>query len=184
MAGRLYLTGYWTRDIPASEWISFAPPEGRCQVLMPGTPETTRAVAHGRAVVDSRAFRVIRWKSGLILPSKGTVFRLIWSDRDAAITGKLSFDDVIGADLDYVLDEVDGIVAGQSDLVLDGHPAREMQIHRAGGGTMVVRFYLVRGHPHDRLYILLVAGTHLYPGEGDCARFLDSFRLLGMGTGK
>jgi hypothetical protein len=178
MAAYFYQTGWWRTEIPLKEWAVFSPPDGRCQVLMPGTPEPGEAAVHGEGVVSARRFRVVHRKPGpFFLPDRGTVFLLTYSDRKAQVSSQLSFEAICRPEIDYLLEASEGVILAQTDMVLAGHPGREVEFKPAGGGKILVRLYLVRGREHDRLYLLFVAGTHVRPGQGDAARFLDSFQI-------
>ena len=90
---------------------------------------------------------------------------------------KASFADLYKAERDYIVRSVHAKLAEERDLTLDDNPGKEFQVAYSRGGTLIGRIYLVQGKPNDRLYILLVAGSRVKAGQGDAAKFLDSFQL-------
>jgi len=167
--GYSYLAGWWGQDIPASAWVEFAPPGGRCQVLMPGAPVASDPVLLGEGTVSAQKYTVERKNTA--------AFTLTWADRRAEVSGKLSFNDIYGEISRYLLDTTSGWIQDETDIIVNGQPGKELRILPSEGGTLIARVFLVRGAPHDRVYVLLVAGPRLQPGQGDAARFLDSFKI-------
>jgi hypothetical protein len=165
-----WLGGYWTREIPDSAWVEFTPPDGRCRVLMPGLPDAEAAAVNVPGLVSAQKFTVSREEGG-------ASFLLTCSEHAASVTGKESFDDLYGPLRDYILGKVQGSLRQERDIALGGERGREFQVALTKGGLMVGRVYLIRGQPHDRLYILVAGGRYFQPGQGDAAKFFNSFKL-------
>jgi hypothetical protein len=164
------MKGWWGRGIPRSAWTQFAPPDGRWQILLPGTPEVAPAAVHGDGVVTGHRYLVRR-------DDEIAAFFAIVSDRDAKVTGKQSFDQLYGPVREYILGFKDGEVIWETDVMHGSHAGRELQVQLTDGGILIARVFLVRGQPHDRLYILVAVGAWLEPGKGDAAKFFDSFKI-------
>jgi hypothetical protein len=170
-----WVAGWWGRGIPASAWVEFRPPEGRCQILMPGTPKAEPALWNGPGIVRAQKFKVVR-------KDEEAAFLLTYSDWSAAVTGKKSFQDLYTPERDYLLEleeAKEAKVVAENDITLNGHAGKELQIELKEGGRLLARVYLVRGQPYDRLYILVAIGSRLQPGQGDAAKFFDSFKIDG-----
>ena len=52
---------YGNGDIPDSSWKKFKPPDGKCEVSLPGEPEAEEIPAEGFAVLGGKRFVVNRW---------------------------------------------------------------------------------------------------------------------------
>jgi hypothetical protein len=165
-----YMKGWWGRGIPGSAWAFFTPPDSRCQLLLPGVPEETSAPAHGIGFISGRGYQVIR-------PDENASFVLFIIERDAKVTGGQSFEQLYGPERDAILRLKDGDVIDEPDVMLGSHAGKELQIRLAEGGVLLARVFLVRGQPHDRLYVLVAVGAWLQPGKGDAARFFGSFKI-------
>ncbi len=166
-----YNKGWWGHGIPSSAWTMFAPPDGRCQIMMPGSPTSSPAAVHGDGIISGQRYMVER-------TAEDAVFFLIISDRDAKVTAGKSFQELYGPVHNYILGyHPDGQVLSEEDISLGEHSGKEMQMRLATGDILVARVFLVRGKPFDRLYILIAAGPWTDPRRGDPAKFFDSFKL-------
>jgi hypothetical protein len=165
-----WLAGYWTREIPESAWVEFTPPDGRCRVLMPGLPDAEAAAVNVPGLVNAQKFTVFREEGG-------ASFLLTCSEHTATVTGKESFENLYGPLRDYILGKVEGSLTQEQDIVLNGQRGKEFQVALTKGGLMIGRVYLIRGQPHDRLYILVAGGKYFQPDQGDAAKFFNSFKL-------
>jgi hypothetical protein len=164
------MAGWWGRSVPASAWETFVPPEGRCQLLMPGTPKAEVVSVDRAGLKNAQRYEVIR-------KDEGAVFLLIIADRDAKETSRKSFPELYVPVREYILAIQDGEVIWEDDIMMGPHAGKELQVRPAEGGLLLARVYLVRGRPFDRLYILVTAGAWLQPGKGDAAKFFESFKL-------
>ena len=168
-----YLAGWWGNEIPESAWAPFAPPGGRCQVLMPGEPAepvNAEPTMLGKGVVSAQKYTVKR-------KSEGAAFTLTWQDRQAEISGKMSFADIYDEVRRYLLDETSGWIQDENEIPVNGEPCKELRILTSDGGTVIARVFVVRGAPHDRVYVLLAADARVPPRPADAAKFLDSFKI-------
>jgi DNA-directed RNA polymerase subunit RPC12/RpoP len=165
-----HMKGWWGQGIPRSAWALFTPPDGRCEILMPGTPEVTPARVHGEGIVTGQRYVVKR-------EAELAAFLLIVSDRDATVTGTQSFDQLYAPVREYILSIQDGEVIWEDDIMHGSHAGKELQIKPAEGGLLIARVYLVRGQPHDRLYILVAVGPWTDSRKGDAAKFFGSFKI-------
>lgn len=165
-----WLAGYGDREIPESAWVEFTPPDGRCRVLMPGLPDADVATVSAPGLVSGQKFTVFRDEGG-------ASFMLTCSEHSAEITGRKTFDKLYPPLRDHMLDKVEGSLTQESDVVFNGQLGKEFQVALTKGGLLIGRVYLVRGQAHDRFYILLGGGKHFQPGQGDAAKFFNSFKL-------
>jgi predicted Zn finger-like uncharacterized protein len=166
-----WMAGFWGNTIPESDWAAFTPPDRSCEIWMPGTPVPKPGWGvPGEGKVAGQLFSVLRKK-------EGAVFELTISDRDAQVTGKLSFNDFYLPVRDFIVKEKDGTVVKETDLSLNGVPGKELHVEPAEGGFLAFRFFLVRGKPHDRLYILMVGLGNEKIGADHAAKFFDSFKI-------
>jgi hypothetical protein len=165
----------WSTDIPEAEWIEFAPPGGGCRVLLPGEPETVEDSEHDRAYRVVREVQTRGW-TGIPTGEIKKGFFLQWRDRPA---GGDSLASLYASQRDEVIARIRGRLVSEQDLARPGLAGKEFVIapSQEEEGLMIGRFYLVRQPGQDRTYLLLAAGPRLQPGQGDAARFLDSFQL-------
>jgi hypothetical protein len=157
-------------DIPESAWQPFVLPNGGGQLLLPGEPTSEAVTGRGPGVIAAQRFEVIRAEEDVL-------FLLLRTDRAADVTQSLTFAEFYAPERDYLLDKAPGRVVQESDLTLNGHPGKELQVELQAKGMMIARTYLVRGQPRDRGYVLVAIGRRLQPGKGDAARFFDSFKI-------
>jgi hypothetical protein len=165
-----YNKGWWGHSIPDSAWQVFTPPEGRCQILMPGEPESTPATVQGEGIISGRRYQTVRHR-------EDAVFALIISDRDAKITAGKSFEEIYVPIHNSLLAYGEGQVLSQEAIRHDGHEGKELQIRLANGELLVTRVILIRGQPYDRIYILIAVGHWSDSQRGDPAKFFNSFKI-------
>ncbi|MBL8798925.1 MAG: hypothetical protein JNM56_33885 [Planctomycetia bacterium] len=164
------LFGFGSRAIPAADWQPFALPGGGVRLQFPGTPSDEEATRHGPGVVAARRFEVVRTDADAL-------FLLVRTDREADATRNLTFAELYAPERAYLLGKAPGQVVRETDLTLNGHPGKELEVELQAGGRMFARTFLVRGQPHDRTYLLVAIGHELQAGAGDAARFFDSFQI-------
>jgi hypothetical protein len=165
-----YSKGWWGHSIPDSAWKLFTPPDGRCQLLMPGDPEATPASVEGDGIIRGQRYQTVRNR-------EDAIFALIISDRDARVTAGKSFQEIYVPIHNSLLGYGEGEMLWEDDIKLDGLEGKELHISLSKGGMLVARVVLVRGQPYDRVYILLAVGPWTDPRSGDPAKFFDSFKI-------
>src|SRR5262249_12468283 len=104
-------------------------------------------------------------------------FLLLYSERPARTTPKRDFGDLYAAERDHVLSSVKGRVTKEIDCTASGQKGREFQVELDSGGNLIGQVYMVKGNTVDRLYVLVVAGASVKPGEGAAAKYLGSFEI-------
>ena len=86
----------------------------------------------------------------------------------------ISADSAIVANRDAILRQVEGKILDEADVVLGGHPARNIRIQAADESLMQVQSTQVG----QRLYSLMAAGApYLFDDNPELLRFFSSFRL-------
>lgn len=157
-------------DVPASEWKQFVPPEGRCQVQLPGVPSSLRTTADSLGGANSQHFVLLRKDDDI-------AFKLSFWDRSAAEREKVPFQDLCTKIEHRLRDEVSGIVVKRSDVLLDGHAGKEWHIEPEKGGTLIARVYAANGPAGERIYVLLVGAGRLRLVSGSVSKFFGSFQI-------
>ena len=169
------LRWYLPADIPEHEWETFTLKDDRCQISMPGSPESV-PVMPGRGASETKKFSVGRMNDrGMFGPLLGRVeagFSLAVSLNEPTAT----FEQLYAAERDSVVRRVNGTLLSEEPITLNGIPGREFQVKFANG-MVIARFYRLQAQPNSRSYLVVAGGTHLRPGAGDAARFLDSFKI-------
>jgi len=164
---------YGNREIPPAAWIEFAPPMGGCLVRLPDEPVAEEFATRRLGARSAQQFTVLR-KSPLLRRGLAGYVVLV-SERAAEVNGRrLTFDDYYEDERYRLLERLDGIPVREKALTLAGHAGKELQIDLGDGTFVVVRVYLAE----QRLYVLLAGGPLVQPGQGDAARFFESFRIL------
>lgn len=168
----VYFAAFASREIPAAEWKPFTPPNGRCQVLMPGTPKPEPLPIDGLGVVAAQKHMVERkWEDA--------VFVVSYLDMNQVVLANTTFETLYVAERDNMLKTTNGRLGKETEISLAGYRGKEFQASVKGGGTIIMRMYLVPGPGRDRIYILMAGGSRMKPGKGDAAKFFDSFKLTG-----
>jgi hypothetical protein len=164
--------GFWSLDIPESEWLEFAPPGAGCRVLLPGQPRETRSESGALTSYKYSVEREItkRGYTGVPVGALMKAFTLEWTDRS---TVQAAFDRVYASARDSIIRECGGTLISERDVKLGPNTGKEFVIEPNVEGIVIGRFFLI----DDRSYVLLAFGAQLTPGAGDAARFLESFQL-------
>jgi WD40 repeat protein len=150
-------------------WTNFESPEGRFAVALPGQPEAkTVAAPNG---VQVKLFAVERKR-------EKELFLVLYYDRPDAqqLPGS---DAVLDAEKDDIIDKVkDRKGARSKQITLGGrYPGREGHVDTQGDDVVLFRLYYVKG----RLYTLWARAARARLDDGSLAKFLDSFKLAGLG---
>lgn len=155
------------KTIPDAEWQAFAPPNGDCTILMPGTP-IPQALNMGG--INLTQYQVER--------NKGNVFFMMAVyDLPLNVLRPNLLQNVVNVTRDHVATQTNGKVTSETTIALGNMMGREFQMKIAGQGTLISRFYLGKiGNTH-RIYTVSVGGDPIQPNKGDAVRFFDSFRV-------
>jgi hypothetical protein len=166
----IYYAPHKGREIPDPEWLPFTPARGGFTVLMPGAPADKSSVTNGVSVTK---FEVQHGGTN-------KVFSVGYLDLDPKKLPPNSLEVLTNAERDKIAGEMSGRVTGETAVAVGDVPGREFRIEAPDGSVLVSRVYVagVRGGG-PRVFQLVAAGRSLTPGQGDAARFLDSFRLDG-----
>jgi hypothetical protein len=153
---------------PALDWREFSWGEGGFAVLMPGKPRSeSRALSIDGVEVTMRMFSV---------HADGLAFGVGYADFPPG-AGDAVRSRRIAATRDALVANIDGRLASQSDVALDGHRGIDFRAQgrvRDAGYFVAGRVYAVG----DRLYQLAVVGREDAAAKADPELFLGSFRLL------
>jgi hypothetical protein len=152
---------------PADDWRRFAPPEGRCSVLMPGTPKYERTVNNtpqGEVVLHNYTLRYGEQQFGVSY----------WD-----IPGVVP----LGAQIDVLLNAArDGLAKNtpgtkllkETPFSLGGYPGREWQLETANGNTfMTMRGVLAK----QRMFLVLSETPRDRAKTKEIDKFLASLQI-------
>ncbi len=157
--------------IAESDWKPFSPPNGHCQVLLPGepTPVPSEPPPEGVEAPESKHFRVDR-------PDRDAWFSLYLVHLPPYVLDQQTFDEFYFNLRDEVIDRSAGRLRLETPLSWKGHFGREFQVETPRGQTIVQRMYFVEHPNYIRLYVLqaTVGGKH---GPATAAKYLDSLKL-------
>jgi hypothetical protein len=153
-----------SKPLTDSQWQLFRPEGGGCSVQMPGSPSWVLNVPGG----------IKHW---LILKEEHYQFAL-FCGHPAAGLGAEDMKKLLEVDCAIELRTLPkSHISREEDISLDGFAGREVEIQGDGGLGCLIRVYLVRQGPSQRLYKLLVGGPGIRAGSAIASRFFDSFHL-------
>jgi hypothetical protein len=157
------------RPVPQAEWQTFAPPNGNCSVLMPGTPQSQPMTTLGLTInkylvtrVREKAFFVVAFANFGPDPLQPNALEI-----------------VMNAERDHLLRTLNGKVTSETPITLGNLPGREFQLATVPQGTVIERIYLAKVGDTHRVYLAVAAGDNITPNQGDATRFFDSFKIDG-----
>jgi hypothetical protein len=166
-------------EIDPNAWSDFVPPNGRCRISLPGRP-VQQAGEQGPGIFNGQSHV-------LDVRHAGITFTLAFFDVTDEALAQTPWDQRCAAVRDRVVAEHMGRVVKTNEMLAQNHRGLEYLIEGGGGETVVQQFYLEEARPHNRIYLVQVAGKGIQPGSGDAARFLTSFWLppavIGDGAG-
>lgn len=162
------LTALCAACSPALDWREFSWPDGGFAVLLPGKPRSeSRALALDGVEVTMRMFSV---------RADGLAFGVGYADFPPGASEAVQ-SRRIAATRDALVTNIDGRLASQADIALDGHRGIDFRAEGRVGDAG----YFVAGRVYavgDRLYQLAVVGRQEAAATADAELFLGSFRLL------
>ena len=157
------------KGIAESEWQTFAPPNGNCSVLMPGTPQPQPMTTLG---ITINKFLLTRTRE-----QEFFVVAFANYGPDPLQPGIL--DTVVNAERDNLLRTLNGKPSSETSITLGALPGREFQIAIQPHGTLIERMYLAKVGGIHRLYLMVAAGDNMTPNDADAKRFFASFKVDG-----
>ena len=163
---------YGSGDVPESAWRAFRPPEGRCQVLVPGNPEAFDTPPEAYASVGGRRFTVDRWFE------KVTV-SLAWIDfMPEQFRNNTTFEQAVMAERDRELKRLGGKKTRDigSNYVAGGKRYESHDVDIEFDGGKQTQRYLMEKDAAPRLYILTVSGPRVRSDHPVSIKFLNSFQ--------
>jgi WD40 repeat protein len=108
-------------------------------------------------------------------------FMLNYFDLPPQAVREISFEERVGVQRDKLIEELNGTVLAETRITLDGNEGRELRIITGSAGLLIERIYLARTHPNHRMFVVMAVGKSVQPGQGDTAKFFDSFQILPPG---
>ena len=154
-------------EIPETEWFPFTPPQGHCQVMMPGLP-----LRQGDPLAPAKQFVVNR-------KEHGSYFNITYVNVEGRVLGSKALDDIYQQQREELAEY--GKVIRETDLNLNGHAGKEMVVDAPGDRLLITRVYLVEGRYHEeaytRLYVLRAEGKWPTVNAPAPTRFFESFRV-------
>jgi hypothetical protein len=154
-------------DKPAqSKWTTFASPEGRFEILMPGEVKQFTV-----EVVNDFGPSVLHMN--VATAGEGTMLVANWVDYPPELAADLP-DQLLDESREGALDNLGGKLVSEREIKLGPHRGREILIEVAKQDRLFrVRVYLVE----NRLYQTVVFGPPKFVKSKEAGRYLDSFRL-------
>jgi hypothetical protein len=160
----LCAVGAAQRDPP--KWATFASPEGRFEILMPGE------VKQFTVDVDNEFGTSVLHMNVATLPD-GTMFVANWVDYPPDAVADFPAQ-ILDDSREGALDNLGGKLVSEKEIKLNNHRGREILIEVAKQDRLFrVRMYLVE----NRLYQTVVFGPPKLVKSKDAQRYLDSFEL-------
>jgi hypothetical protein len=158
------------QPIADAEWKPFTPPNGHCQVLMPGEPELVKPLEEPKEGAPAATQYSLQRKD------KDCIFTICYINLPPQIFDRKGFDNLYGVRREDSLRASYGRLRTETDITLNGHPGREFQLDLPGGWFIVERLYFVESPSYVRLYILQANVGSKY-GDVEAAKFLNSLKL-------
>jgi outer membrane lipoprotein-sorting protein len=148
-------------------WPEFLSEEGRFKILMPSKPLTqTLTFESQQGQIVHHSFMANR---------EGIMCIVDYADLPKSMADATNIKPIFDASRDEFLKSIEGKLAGETPISLDGYPGREIKIDRRGGEARL-RFYMV----HSRFYQLaMVRFEFLSKPSGEMEKFFGSFKLTG-----
>lgn len=153
--------------IKDSEWMPFTPPGGRCSILMPGTPTAQPLGGNGQ---DGE-----KW---LLRRKNHMTFTLVQGQVPGS-AGNLSLAALAETEKNHLASILKGQVISEGDVQLGSFKGREFVIRHPEKGTFIGRVFVGQQEGATRLYFLAVGGETIKEGDGEAAKFLNSFQITG-----
>jgi hypothetical protein len=150
-------------------WKEFAPPEGRFSILMPGNPVPDTSSGNEGVHDFSLTTSMAIYGAGYADWPK--------SEKDGAEYTK----HVLDSTTQEMISVANTTLVSQTDILLKGHPGRELRLRLPEDGIYVDRMYIVG----ERLYQLSIAiqGYYARPEkkgfyDWTIAKYFESFTLI------
>jgi WD40 repeat protein len=168
---------YWrlNKSIDASAWKDFSPPDSRCHVLMPGTPQNTPIAENFMAVPAAQAVQPRKYVLDL-LQSERIGFLLIHMNIPDGADSQRVFQTAYAGERDRAAITYNGKLVSDIDIRLGEFAGKEFQVRASDGGMAIMRMYLVQGSP-SRVYMISAYGARARPDSPDVVKFFNSFRI-------
>jgi hypothetical protein len=155
-------------EIPPA-WKEFAPPEGRFSILFPGDP--ARNNSSGSADVHDFS-----------LTTSMAIYGAGYGDWPKSDADEAEFTkNVLDSTIHEMTNVANTTLVAQTDILLDGHPGRELRLKLPEDGIYVDRMYIVGA----RLYQVSIAiqGYYARPQkkgfyDWTISKYLESFKLI------
>jgi len=165
-------------DERETTWKEFSSPEGRFSILFPGMPQ-----------IQSRQVPTPDGKAvSLVIHTLRTFaeYGVIYADYPFEVVGPDMARRVLDAGVKGAVAEVQSELTSVREISLEGHPGRALREKMPRGEIMHARMYLVG----SRLYQIAITlpkedglpDSALKAREETASKFLDSFKLLPVGT--
>jgi DNA-directed RNA polymerase subunit RPC12/RpoP len=154
--------------ISDSDWKTFAVPEGRCTVLMPGDPVSA---------VEPLQPNVMKFKYTVEKPWARSEFHLLYWELPGTMAPAL-IDARIDEEAAQLCRELGGTVGPKRSFVFGKSQGREARLDLTGGRTGFVRFYLTPGQGQSRIHELYAVGPNMQTTDGAGGKFFNSFSIF------
>lgn len=147
-------------------WEEFRSSEGKFSVLMPGRPtKQIRSVKTPSGALDAHMFLV----------EQGNVaYMVAYSDYPAIVIQDRPAKLILDGARSGAVRNAQGKLVGESQISLDGHQGRELDIETTEGKTVIKARIVLVGH---RLYQVMVLTRKEQASSEEVKKFLDSFTL-------
>lgn len=155
-------------DFLPYRWQSYSAPDGSFSAQFPtkpGAEDQQVELATGGTVLTHQI---------VATPAKTTSYNITYFEDRRLANG--SAEEVLNSARDGSVSRVQGNVVSEQRLEVEGHPARDLEVHARGNSTLSMRMIAVRG----RLFMLMVEDTARQRVDSKNVRkFFDSFKLSG-----
>jgi hypothetical protein len=155
-------------DFLPYRWQSYSAPDGSFSAEFPSAPEAKDQqveLATGGTVLTHQISAA---------PAKTTSYEITYFE-DPRLANE-SAEEELNSARDGSISRMQGNLLGEQRLEVQGHPARDLEVHARGNSTVSMRIIAVRG----RLFMLMVVDTARQNADSKNVRkFVDSFKLSG-----
>jgi hypothetical protein len=148
----------------AETWRTFAPPEGRFSVDMPGRPRQAKQKVEANSEIVGLTI--------YLAESKGEAFAVTYADHDRFDDDREAIDRILDGARDGAVRNSGGKLMSEERVVCCGCPGRAI-VFKTESGRLVRELIVLS---KDRLYQVYVLSDKSAQSE-DSARFFKSFKL-------
>lgn len=167
--GGFFAYRFWTGYISDDDWKPFIPPNGFCNISMPGDPEAT--VDNSQPGLELRRYAVDK-------TSARAQFQIVICDLPAAANNSNTLAEMLKAEVAAIPSKYNPTPQGETPVTLGAYQGREARVQLAAGRTCIIRIFLVPRGTQTRMYELVALGPNIDANTGAGAKFFNSFTIV------